>query len=340
MKRIFKNATIVTMNTQNDIIFGGQIETQDNQIVYVGEPREAQGEIIDCDGNIVMPGFVDTHCHLAMTLFRGYGENTNFKNWWTDYMRPLENKLQEDDCYYGATLGIMELIKNGVTTVADFYLHPEQTAKAVVDTGIRASIGIGAITGNEVLSEEYLNKELQNISISNLIKPILYAHSLYSCDEGQFAELNKYASTHGLIKSTHVSETLSEVGTITNKYGVTPIGLLEKYGFLDTPCILAHCVHCDQDDVDIMKNYNITVSTNIPITKLAQGEKEKVLNLEENMNKNRGKHRAQYDVPAFLGKKISKTPSSKRRSVRPSVAVRLPCFSIPPVDKGPALVID
>ena len=262
MKRILKNATIVTMNTQNDIIFGGQIEIEDNQIIYVGEPRDAQGEIVDCDGNIVMPGLVNTHCHLAMTLFRGYGENTNFKNWWVDYMRPLENKLQEGDCYYGATLGIMELIKNGVTTVADFYLNPEETAKAVVDTGIRANIGIGAITGKEILSEEYLNKELQSISISNLIKPILYAHSLYACDEGQFVELNKYAKIHGLLKSTHVSETLLEVGTITSKYGVTPIGLLEKYGFLDTPCILAHCVHCDQDDIDIMKNYNVTVSTN------------------------------------------------------------------------------
>ena len=223
MKRIIKNATIVTMSQDNRIIKNGQIEIDDEYISYVGENRDADGEIIDAEGNIIMPGLINTHCHLAMTLFRGYGENTNFKNWWIDYMRPLEEKLSAEDCFYGASLGILELIKNGVTTVADFYLHPEQTAQAVVDTGIRASIGVGAITGKEELSEDYLNKEVQNIRISPLIKPILYAHSLYSCDENQFLELNKYAISHNLIKSTHVSETLLEVGTIHKQYEMTPI---------------------------------------------------------------------------------------------------------------------
>ena len=74
-----------------------------------------------------------------------------------DYMRPLEEKFEKNDCYYGATLGILELLKNGVTTVADFYLNYEETAKAVEDTGIRANIGIGAITGREILSEKYLS---------------------------------------------------------------------------------------------------------------------------------------------------------------------------------------
>lgn len=262
MKTIIKNAIIVTLNADNKIFRNGQVEIEDNKIIYVGDNRECSGEVIDARGNIIMPGLINTHCHLAMTLFRGYGENTNFKNWWMDYMRPLEEKIEENDCYYGATLGILELLKNGVTTVADFYMNNEETAKAVMDTGIRACIGVGAITGKEVLDEKYLDREIENISISPLIRPILYAHSLYTCDEGQFLELNKYASKHGIIKSTHVSETLLEVGTIYNKYNKTPIALLESYGFFDTPSLLAHCVHCDQEDIDIMKNYDITVATN------------------------------------------------------------------------------
>lgn len=262
MKTIIKNAIIVTLNADNKIIRNGQVEIEDNKIIYVGDNRECSGEVIDARGNIIMPGLINTHCHLAMTLFRGYGENTNFKNWWMDYMRPLEEKIEENDCYYGATLGILELLKNGVTTVADFYMNNEETAKAVMDTGIRACIGVGAITGKEVLDEKYLDREIESISISPLIRPILYAHSLYTCDEGQFLELNKYASKHGIIKSTHVSETLLEVGTIYNKYNKTPIALLESYGFFDTPSLLAHCVHCDQEDIDIMKNYDITVATN------------------------------------------------------------------------------
>ena len=264
MKKIITNAKIVTMNSQNEIIKDGQIEIDDNIITYVGASREIVdgGEIIDACGNIIMPGFVNTHCHLAMTLFRGYGENSNFKNWWIDYMRPLEDKLELGDCYYGATLGMLELIKNGVTTVADFYMNPEETANACIDTGIRANIAIGAITGKEILSQDTLLEEMNKISKSPLIKPILYAHSLYSCDESQFNELNKFAVTHNLIKSTHASETLTEVGIIDNKFNMTPIALLESYGFLDTPTILAHCVHCDKDDIEIMSNYDVTVATN------------------------------------------------------------------------------
>ena len=264
MKKIITNAKIVTMNSKNEIIRDGQLEIEDNIITYVGPMREVQDgvEIIDAEGNIIMPGFVNTHCHLAMTLFRGYGENSNFKNWWIDYMRPLEEKLEIGDCYYGATLGMLELIKNGVTTVADFYMHPEETVNACIDTGIRANIAIGAITGKEILSQESLLEEMNSITKSPLIKPILYAHSLYSCDESQFNEINKFAVEHNLIKSTHASETLTEVGIIDNKYNMTPIALLESYGFLDTPTILAHCVHCDKDDIEIMSNYDVTVATN------------------------------------------------------------------------------
>ncbi|MBE5738236.1 MAG: amidohydrolase [Clostridiales bacterium] len=262
MKKILKNAIIVTMNKDNEIIKNGQIEIENNLITYVGVSRESEGEEIDIKGNILMPGFVNTHCHLAMTLFRGYAENSNFNNWWLDYMRPLEDRLEVDDCYYGAMLGMLELIKNGVTTVADFYINPTETAKATVDTGIRTCIGVGAITGREIISEEFLDKEIENICVSEIIKPLLYAHSLYSCDESQFSEITKYAMKHNLIKSTHLSETLKEVGDIATKYNMTPVELLESYGFFDSPSILAHCVHCDKSDIEIMKNYDISVATN------------------------------------------------------------------------------
>ena len=262
MKKIIKNAIIITLNTDNDVIKNGQIEIDNNLITYVGPIRDTEGEVIDAKGNIVMPGFVNSHCHLAMTLFRGYAENSDFNNWWIDYMRPLEDKLEPDDCYYGSSLGILELLKNGVTTVADFYLNQEETARAVVDTGIRANIGVGAITGKEVISQESLDEDIKKINISELIKPILYVHSVYTCDESQYAEINRYAENHKLIKSTHASETLKEVGEIHSKYNLTPIGLLESYGFFDSPSILAHCVHCDRDDIDIMTNYDISVATN------------------------------------------------------------------------------
>lgn len=261
MKKIIKNAIIVTLNRNNEIIGNGQVEIDGNRITYVGAERLSEGEIIDANGNVIMPGFVNTHCHLAMTLFRGCGENTSFDNWWRDVMRPKEEHLEKGDCYYGVTLGIFELIKNGVTTVADFYINPTETARAVKDMGIRASIGVGAITGKEVVSEEFLSGEISSISITPLIKPILYAHSLYSCDESQFNELNKYAIKHNILKSTHISETLKEVGEIANKYGMSPIETLESFGFFDSSSLLAHCVHIDKDDIEIIKNYDVSIAT-------------------------------------------------------------------------------
>ncbi len=262
MKTVFKNACVITMDNVEEILTNAQVEIVDNKITYVGENRESDGNIIDAGGNIIMPGFVNAHCHLAMTLFRGKGENSQFNDWWKDYMRPLEAKLQEDDCYWASALGMFELIKNGVTCVADFYMNPQETARASVDIGIRANIGIGAITGREVLSRDYLDDEIDKISISPTIKPLLYAHSVYSCDVSQFVELNSCAKRRDLIKSTHASETLYEVGKVHATYNMTPIGLLESYGFLDTPTLLAHCVHCDKGDIEIMKNYPVTVVTN------------------------------------------------------------------------------
>lgn len=274
MKTRIINAIVVTLDEENRVYRNGEIAIVDNEIVYVGDMREGNIEcdkLIDAEGNIIMPGFVNTHCHMAMSLFRGLGENSNFNNWWFDFMRPKEILLEERDCYHGVMLSITEMLRNGITTVADFYMHNEETAEAVADTGIRASIGIGAITGSEILDEEYLLKEMDKVkSYSPLIKPILYAHSVYSCDESQFAELARFASKYKLVVSTHASETLKEVGECSMRHNMTPIELLESIGFLDVPCVLAHCVHCDKDDVEILKRYDVTIATN-PSSNLVLG---------------------------------------------------------------------
>ena len=274
MKTRIINAIVVTLDENNTVYKNGEVAIVDNEIVYVGPMREdtiESDKVIDASGNIIMPGFVNTHSHMAMSLFRGLGENSNFNNWWFDFMRPKELLLEEGDCYNGAMLSIAEMLRNGITTVADFYMHNEETAKAVADTGIRASIGIGAITGSEILDENYLLKEKEKVtSYSPLIKPILYAHSVYSCDESQFSELARFAKKYDLVVSTHASETLKEVGECTMKHNMTPIELLESIGFLDIPCVLAHCVHCDKEDVEVLKRYDVTIATN-PSSNLVLG---------------------------------------------------------------------
>ena len=271
MKILFKDAIIITMNDKNDIL-KGDVFVDGNTIQKIGKVSgENFDRVIDCKGKALMPGFINTHCHLAMSLFRGIGENTNFNNWWHDNMRPLEEQCSDEDFYNGVKLGLLECIQNGITSVVDLYMANNMTAKAMKELGVRGWIGVGAITGSEVLDEKYLDAEIDKIKkTNNDVKPILYAHSIYSCDESQYAELVKYSKKHNLTITTHLSETLKEVGECYTKYQMTPVELLESYGVLDRNTLLAHCVHCDKDDVQIMKNYNVNV-TSCPSSNLIIG---------------------------------------------------------------------
>lgn len=262
MKTLFKDAIIITMNDKNSII-KGDVFVDGNTIKEVGKVNEKKFDrVIDCKGKALMPGFVNTHCHLAMSLFRGIGENTNFNNWWHDNMRPLEEKCTDDDFYNGAKLSLLECIQNGITSVVDLYMANEMTAKAMKEMGVRGWIGVGAITGQEVLDEKYIDNEISKIrNINSDVKPILYAHSIYSCDESQYGELVKYSKIHNIPITTHMSETLKEVGDCYTRYQMTPAELLESYGVFDRPTLLAHCVHCDKEDVEILKNYNINIAS-------------------------------------------------------------------------------
>ena len=271
MKILFKNATILTMNERNDII-KGDVFVEGNKIKEIGKGNNADYDrVIDCTNKALMPGFINTHCHLAMSLFRGIGENTNFNNWWNDNMRPLEEQCTNEDFYHGAKLGLLESIQNGITSIVDLYMANDMTAKAMKEMGVRGWIGVGAITGNEILDEKYLDNEIAKIKKTNSdAKPILYAHSIYTCDESQYGVLVKYSKKHNLPITTHMSETLKEVGDCYTKYQMTPVELLESYGLFDRPTLLAHCVHCDKDDVEIMKNYNVNV-TSCPSSNLIIG---------------------------------------------------------------------
>lgn len=276
MKIKFTNANIVTVNENFDVFFGDLI-VENNIIVYVGKTVEQNNEvnknisqIIDCKNNILMPGLINAHSHAPMTLFRGMGDEVVFEDWWHETMLPMEQKLTKKDIYNGAKIAVSEMLGNGITTFFDCYFHYNETIKAAQELGARVGIGFGAIKPSDKVTQKTLEKEYNILRKLKNVIPFLYAHSTYSCDEYQFAELLKFAKKQQLPFSTHVSETLSEVGEIHNKFGVTPVGLLESYGMFEVPCVLAHCVHCDKDDVHILKKYEVSISHN-PASNLKLG---------------------------------------------------------------------
>ena len=297
MRIKFINATIVTVRVllstmpkfdEFEIYENGMLVVEDNIITYAGKQGDYSIEkhgpfiedgkavskiikyledsdfdkIIDCQGNILMPGLINTHCHAAMSFLRGRAEGSDFNTWWYEQVRPIEQTMTDADYYKGVKIAAQEMMQNGITTFFDVYMNYEQTIKAVSELGMRVGIGFGVISDTDTTTMEKLEKELNFLKSQNNVYPLIYTHSVYSCDEHQFGTLIQFAKKHNLVFCTHASETLKEVGECHNKYGVTPIGLLEKYGVFDVRCVLAHLVHCDIDDAEIMGRHDVTCSHN------------------------------------------------------------------------------
>lgn len=255
MKYLFKNAQIFS---QGNIVFG-DVAVEDNIIKQVGAITNFNADrIIDVNGNILMSGFVNAHCHTPSTVLRGICDDKPLAEW-LDAIIPYEQKLSDADVYWSTMLGIAEYVSGGITCVEENYGNLKPIVKAYSTAKMRARIGIGYPYVNKV---EKLSLDQQYDLIKNTgFSAVCYAHSVYGADEGKFSNLVTFAKMHNLPVATHLSETLKEVGDCIAKNGLTPPELLEDYGFLDRRNTLYHCVHCDKDDISLLASYNANIVT-------------------------------------------------------------------------------
>lgn len=267
MKLKFINACILINENNVDFLFGDVVVT-DNIITYVGEKIENDennyDRIIDVNNNILMPGFVNCHCHTPMSILRGIGSDCNLDKWLFDNMIPIEQKMTDNDIYFAELLGIAEYVKAGVTCFEEGYAHTKAMIDAIRKAKIRARINIGdRQIGKEdqfTLTELYQN-DLDLIKNDELITPVVFIHSIYTNTEDKICEAIEFTAKNNLPRSIHLSETLKEVGDCDVKNGCSPVEYLEKLGYFDRPCTCYHCVHCDKDDLQILADYNVSVVT-------------------------------------------------------------------------------
>ena len=215
--------------------------------------------IIDFDGDILCAGFINAHAHNAMTLFRGLKDDVPLQEWLYDNMFIIEKHLQPQDIYYGTQLGLLESIKSGITTNLDAYFEPTKIVEANLDMHTRLVCALGAgdyKNRYEGLIEEY-NKVPHN---NGLISYFAYAHSIYTVDTKGLEDTVYFAKDYNLPMHIHLSETLTEVGECVQKYNRTPVQYLEDIGFFEHNCLVAHGVHIDKDDYDIMLQHNVSVA--------------------------------------------------------------------------------
>ena len=225
-------------------------------------------KIIDAEGKILLPGLINTHTHLSMTLFRGIADDLSLDSWLNDHIWPLEANLNGDYCYIGALLGAVELIKSGTTTFSDMYFYMEDVARAVDDAGIRAVLSYGMIDfGDAEKREAEINQNLQLYNACNgmadgRIKVFFGPHSPYTASEELLIKTRQLADEYNMGIHIHVSETQKEINDSLDEKGLRPFEYLEKIGFLGPDVVAAHCVWLSDEEIDIIKKHDVKVSHN------------------------------------------------------------------------------
>jgi len=215
-----------------------------HKIVKTGTLQIAEGtKVIEAEGQLAIPGLINTHAHVPMVLMRNLAEDVTIESWFNDYIWPMESNLTAEDVYWGALLGIAEMIENGVTCVADHYFYMDEVAKAVEQSGMRANL-VWAVFGHE--GEKKLDETEAFIDrwqggADGRITTWFGPHSPYTCDPDYLALVAKRAKNKGVGIHIHVSETKSQVELALKDYGKTPVQICKDAGIMDVPTIFAHC---------------------------------------------------------------------------------------------------
>lgn len=231
-------------------------------------------ETIDAAGLVVMPGFSNTHSHAAMTLLRGLAGDLPLKEWLETRIWPAEARLSKGDVYWGTLMGLAEMIRSGITSVADLYFRMDEVARAVEESGMRALLARGIMTRSwEVSLAEGLDlhQRWQGRG-KGRIGVALAPHAIYTCSPPHLEEVRRLAGQLGVPIHIHLAETRREVEESRQIHGVTPVEFLERLGLFELPVLAAHCVHLSPSEVEIIARRRVLVSHNpVSNAKLGSG---------------------------------------------------------------------
>lgn len=265
---LIKNALILSPNTNFEN--KQSILIKDNLIAEISSQIDESNasKIIDATGKIVIPGLINTHTHLSMTLFRGLADDLSLDSWLNDHIWPMEANLNGDFCYIGALLGAVELIKSGTTTFSDMYFYMEDVARAIDEAGIRAVLSYGMIDFDD--EEKRKNEIKANLELfeacdgmaDGRIKVFFGPHSPYTASEELLIKVRELADEYNMGIHIHVSETQKEIEDVSSQKGLRPFEYLDKIGFLGPDVVAAHSVWLSDNEIEIIKKNNVKISHN------------------------------------------------------------------------------
>ena len=252
------------------------VAVHDGRIVYVGSgpapmdcmPSEGFAQRIEGKNRLMIPGLVNSHTHVAMTLMRGYGEDMPLQSWLHDRIFPFEDRLTGEDVYWGSLFGIAEMLQSGTTSFTDMYFYCDEVVRAVDQTGIRANIGRGITCFDpdkrfEQLPAAQETKELLETAHgrdNGRIRIDVAPHAEYTTRPDILTGALALAESYGARLHIHLSETRAEQLACVGRYGVTPTRLLEKLGLLERPLTAAHGVWLTEGDRETLAAHPVTVA--------------------------------------------------------------------------------
>jgi len=283
-EKLVLGGTVLTMETGAAPIENGAVAVGDGRIVAVGRGEELlamfpSAEVIDARGCLVMPGMVNTHSHLAMSLLRGIADDIPLKQWLEDHIWPAESRLMTAEVVrVGTRLAAAEQLLAGVTTTTDMYFFGADAAEVLMEVGQRAVVTEALIdypTPSCPTPEDALARQrdlIANLAAHPLVTPSVAAHAPYSVSAANLVREAELAEEHGVPFQIHLAETRWEVQKLLDEKGKSPVAYLADLGVLSERTVAAHCVHLSPEDIALLAEFEVKVAHN-PVSnlKLASG---------------------------------------------------------------------
>jgi 5-methylthioadenosine/S-adenosylhomocysteine deaminase len=262
---LIKDATIISNEIKKSSLL-----IQNDKIVEISDKLGVSDaeEVINASGKVLIPGLVNTHTHLSMTLMRGLADDMPLDTWLNNYIWPVEAELNSEYCYAGALVACAEMIKSGTTCFNDMYFFMDHVAKAAEEAGLRGIISHGMIDfGDEDKRKQEFKESIRIIKRCHntgdgRIQVAFGPHSPYTCSQELLSQVKREAAKYGVRIHIHVSETQKEVSDILEAHGKRPFEYLDEIGFLGSEVTAAHAVWLSENEMDIIKQSEVKLSHN------------------------------------------------------------------------------
>lgn len=258
----------------------GALAIKNGKIIFLGKRASAnkiQAETkINARKKIAMPGLINCHTHVPMTLFRGIAEDQPLETWLKKTIWPLEAKLKSEDVHVGTLLGCLEMIKNGTTCFADMYFHEDMVAKAVEKSGLRGVLAEGIIeAGNKALGEKMLNESIDfaekfRAYANGRVTTFLGPHAAYSCSPELITKIKNKSLELNVGVHIHLAESKEMFREFEKRYNSSEVEFLDKIDFFSGHVLAAHCTNLSRKDVQILSKRGVNVA-HVPVANMKLG---------------------------------------------------------------------